>query len=76
MIEKLLTDLAPDEEAEISNINGGWMMKTRLKDLGIIEGQRIKKISRLSLGGPVIILVNRAQVAIGAGIASRIIVKG
>ena len=53
MSEKLLTDLAPDEEAEITNINGGWMMKTRLKELGIIEGQWIKIISRLGLGGPV-----------------------
>ena len=75
MIEKRLTELDPNEEAEVVNINGGWVMKTRLKDLGILEGQRIKRISRVGLGGPVIILVNRAQVAIGAGMASRIMVK-
>jgi ferrous iron transport protein A len=75
MIEKRLPELALNEEAEVAHINGGWMMKTRLKDLGVGEGQTIKRISRIGLGGPVIILVNRAQVAIGSGMASRIMVK-
>ena len=75
MIEKLLTEISPDQEAEIAAINGGWMIRARLKELGIIEGQKIKKISRVGLRGPVIVLVNRAQVAVGAGMASRILVK-
>ena len=47
----------------------------RLKELGIAKGQKIKKVSRIGLAGPLIVLVNRAQVAIGAGMASRIRVK-
>lgn len=75
MGKKWLTELSSDEEAEIISIHGGWIMQARLKDLGIAEGQIIKKISRVGLRGPVIVLVNRAQVAIGAGMASRILVK-
>lgn len=75
MIEKLLTELSPDEEAEIITINGGWIMRARLKELGIVAGKKIKKISSIGTRGPVIILVNRAQVAVGAGMASRIVVK-
>lgn len=75
MIEKLLTEISLDQEAEIAKISGGWVMLTRLKELGIFEGQKVKKISHVGIRGPVIVLVNRAQVAIGAGMASRILVK-
>ena len=75
MIEKFLNELTSDQEAEIVAINGGWIMQARLKELGIVAGQRIKKISRVGTRGPVIVLVNRAQVAVGAGMASRIAVK-
>jgi ferrous iron transport protein A len=75
MISKSLTELSNNQEAEIEVINGGWIMQTRLKALGIFVGQKIKKISRAGMKGPVIILVDRAQVAIGAGMACRIGVK-
>ena len=75
MIDILLTELSPKQEAEIAVINGGWIMRTRLKELGIFVGRKIKKISRVGVKGPVIILVDRAQVAIGAGMACRIRVK-
>ena len=75
MVEKSLTDVDPEEEVEISHINGGWIMQARLKEMGIAVGRRIKKISRIGVKGPVIILANRAQVAVGAGMASRIMVK-
>ena len=75
MTEKLLTELSSDQEAEIVTIDGGWIMQARLKELGIVVGRKVKKISRVGAMGPVIILVNRAQVAVGAGMASRIAVK-
>jgi len=75
MISKSLTELSPNQEAEIAVINGGWIMQTRLKELGIFVGQKIKKISCVGVKGPVIILVDRAQEAIGVGMACRIGVK-
>lgn len=75
MTEKLLSDLSINEEAEIVEIRGGRGMQARLRALGLAEGQRVKKLSRVGLGGPVVILVNRAQVAIGRGMARRIIVR-
>ena len=75
MTEKLLTELSSDQEAEIVTIDGGWIMQARLKELGIVAGRKVKKISRVGAMGPVIILVDRAQVAVGAGMASRIAVK-
>jgi len=75
MSEKLLTELSQNESAEIVSVHGGWIMQARLRDMGLVKGKIIKKISRVGLRGPVIVLVNRAQVAIGAGMASRILVK-
>ena len=75
MIENSLIELSSDQEAEIVSINGGWIMQARLKELGLVVGQTIKKISQLGLRGPIIALVNGAQVAVGAGMASRIAVK-
>jgi len=72
---KRLTDLAKGEEGIISAIQGGGDMKQRLRLLGVTPGQAVRKLSGLAFGGPVIILVNRAQVAIGRGMASRILVR-
>ncbi len=47
MIDILLTELSPKQEAEIAVINGGWIMQTRLKELGIFAGRKIKKFHAL-----------------------------
>ena len=63
-------------EAKIPIIQGGRGVRQRLLSLGLQEGQRLRKLSALALGGPVIVMVNRAQVAIGRGIARRIVMEG
>jgi len=50
-------------------------MQRRLHGLGLSEGRMIRKLSALALGGPVVVSVNRAQVALGRGIASRVVVR-
>jgi len=70
-----LIDLPMGAEAEIVELMGGRSFQSRLRSLGLAEGQQVKKLSRAGLGGPVIVLVNRAQVAIGQGMATRIIVR-
>ncbi|GAG67641.1 unnamed protein product [marine sediment metagenome] len=50
-------------------------MVNRLNALGIMPGKRITKISTMFMRGPVTIEVDRVQVAIGFGMANRIIVK-
>lgn len=71
---RMLTELARGEEGIIVAIQGGRGMQERLHRLGLHEGQRVRKLSALALGGPVVVLVNRAQVAVGLGIARRIVV--
>lgn len=70
-----LVELKAGEEAEIIELKGGHGFQSRLRALGLAEGEMIKKLSRVGWGGPVIVLVNRAQIAIGRGMARRIMVR-
>jgi len=58
----------------VIQIQGGYGLVNRLNALGIRPGKRITKISSMFMRGPVTIQVDRAQVAIGFGMARRIIV--
>jgi ferrous iron transport protein A len=74
-MERYLTDLESGEQGIIAALEGGWGMQQRLRSMGLAEGQMIEKLSALALGGPIVILVNRTQVAIGRGMARKIRVR-
>ena len=74
-MEKHLTDLEMGEEGFIVALYGAGGMQARLRRLGLAEGQRIRKVSAMAWGGPVVVMVNRAQVAIGRGMARRSLVR-
>jgi ferrous iron transport protein A len=59
----------------VVQIQGGHGMVNRLSALGIVPGKRITKLSSMLMRGPVTIQVDRVQVAIGFGMANRIIVE-
>lgn len=50
-------------------------MINRLSALGIRPGKRVTKVSSMFMRGPVTIQVGNAQVAIGFGMAKRILVE-
>lgn len=70
-----LVDLPVGAEAEIVELRGGRGFRSRLHSLGVVEGQKVRKLSRVGWGGPVIVVINRAQVAIGRGMARHILVR-
>lgn len=53
----------------------GHSFADRLHSLGIRPGKRVTKVSGMFMRGPVTLQVDRAQVAIGFGMASRIVVE-
>jgi len=59
----------------VVQLQGGFGMVNRLSALGIIPGKRITKISATLMRGPVTVEVDRARLAIGFGMASRILVQ-
>ena len=63
------------QRGTVVQIQGGRHLVNRLNALGIIPGKRITKISSMLMRGPVTIEVDRVQVAIGFGMANKVIVK-
>ncbi len=59
----------------VLGIDGGHGMVIRLSTLGIIPGKKITKISSQLMRGPVMIEVDRTRVALGYGMAKRILVQ-
>jgi len=70
-----LAQLKNGQSGTVVEIQGGRRMVDRLNALGIIPGKKITKTSAMLMRGPVTIEVDRAEVAIGFGMASRVVVK-
>lgn len=70
-----LTELPADGESTVTALNGGYGMQARLRSLGITEGRRLRKVSDIGRRGPVVVLIERMQVAIGYGLARRVAVR-
>ena len=70
-----LAQMQTRQSGSVIQIQGGHGLVNRLGALGIRPGKRIAKVSSMFMRGPVTIEVDRAQVAIGFGMARRIIVR-
>jgi len=70
-----LARMRAGQSGMVLRIEGGHGLVNRLNALGIIPGKRITKISSMLMRGPVTVEVDRTQVAVGFGMASRILVQ-
>jgi ferrous iron transport protein A len=70
-----LTQLKEGKSGIIVDIQGGFGLIKRLDALGIRKGKVITKKSGLFMQGPIVVQVDNSQVAMGFGMASRIIVE-
>ena len=70
-----LSQMEAGQSGKVVQIQGGRGLINRLNALGVRPGQRVSKISSMFMRGPVTIQVGNAQVAIGFGMAKRIIVE-
>ena len=78
MLDRKHTTLARMQGGQsgvVVQIQGGRSLLNRLNALGIIPGKKITKISSMLMRGPVTIEVDRVEVAIGFGMANKVIVK-
>ena len=70
-----LTQLKAGEKAVFKGVAGGWGIKNKLEAMGITPEAVITKISAQLMHGPVIIKAGETELAIGFGMAKRIIVE-
>lgn len=69
-----LTEAKANSELIFVSANGGRGMVQRLTDMGLIPGEKIKVINNSGFG-PITVLIKGAKVALGHGLASKIMVK-
>lgn len=70
-----LSRMSAGEEGVISKIEGGYGLRNRLACLGLRVGKTVKKITSEPLKGPVVVEVDGSYVAIGRGMAEKILVE-
>jgi len=71
-----LTESAVGQQARIIEITGGHQMLARLAHMGIHKGIKLSIISMpIIKRGPIVVSVSGAQVAIGHGMAAKIVVE-
>ena len=63
------------QSGTVIQIQGGQGIINRLYAIGIRPGKKVTKISSMLIRGPVTIKVDRAQMAIGFGMASKITIE-
>ncbi len=66
-----LSTLSPGEKALVTSVSGGTNLKNRLLDMGLVTDEPIEVLSKT---GPVIVGVKGSRIAIGKGIAQKIMV--
>jgi len=67
-----LTELRLGETGVVTQVAGGYGLRRKLALMGIKEGSWVRMISRS--GGPVVVECGGSQIAIGRGMARRIMV--
>ena len=62
------------QKGTIVDVLGGHRLRPRLEAMGVRPGKTITKVSGQAFRGPVTLKVGRTQIAIGFGMANKIIV--
>ena len=67
--------IPPGRKAQVVRIEGGKGLVARLSRLGIVPGAEVTVVSRAPVGGPVLVEVNGARIALGRGVARKVVVR-
>jgi ferrous iron transport protein A len=70
-----LSEMKSGQEGIVTEIIGGEDVVRRLDALGVRSGKIIKKISSSLRRGPLVFEVEKTQIAVGRGIAQKILIK-
>jgi len=70
-----LESLPAGHNAVVVNLRGGLGMRGKLEAMGIRPGKHVRKLSAQFMAGPVTVLVDGRQLAMGRGIARRVQVE-
>ncbi len=70
-----LSQMKTGQKGVVSKITGGRGLNSRLEVMGIRIGHEVTKISSMLMAGPVVLKVGNTEIALGFGMAQKIIVE-
>ena len=70
-----LTMASPGRWLTVSNVRAGWGLQRRLAEMGLNPGVSIRVIDGHSWRGPMILDLRGSRLALGHGVAQKIMVK-
>ncbi|MFA5115223.1 MAG: FeoA family protein [Candidatus Omnitrophota bacterium] len=69
-----LVQMKEHQKGKVAEILGGGSLQHRMMSLGVYPGSNITKLSHFALRGPVTVKVGRTVLALGDGMASKVMV--
>ena len=70
-----LTQIKKEQEAIVREIQGGWGVRQRLNQMGIHPGDKLYVKRSSTMKSPVLIRIHGTEVAVGLGIAQKVMVS-
>jgi len=70
-----LSEVNPRNQVVVVTINGGITVSSHLNTLGIHSGDTMVVVDRAPFGGPVLVEVHGSRVALGRGVARKVVVE-
>jgi ferrous iron transport protein A len=72
---KTLLQISPGFTVRVIDVEGGKNLRSKLKQYGIYPGDCLRLLRKAPLGGPLLVECNEREIALGRGIADKIIVE-
>lgn len=70
-----LMQAVPGQMVRIVRFNGGVGLEHKLRQLGLFPGDNARVVRHAPLGGPVLVEVEGRSIALGRGVASKVVVE-
>jgi len=70
-----LVQMRVNHRGRVTEIIGGTNLRERLMNMGVYKGKEVTKLSHISLRGPVVIKSGRSILALGHGVAAKVILE-
>ena len=70
----VLSKLKKGEKGVVKQLEGGLEFQRKVSSMGIVAGKKIKMLFCQPLNGPIVVKIENMEVALGRGMAGKIIV--
>ena len=72
---KTLLQISPGLTVRVIDFEGGKNLRSKLRQYGIHPGDCLRLLRKAPLGGPLLVACNEREIALGRGVADKIIVE-